>query len=241
MKKVASVAGALGLCLMLVGCGSSELPQGATLAKDAFNTQSTVRTRVQQELANNQSYMNIDYLSQYSFTATPENFIKLIQKQYLGIAPHTGALYPELEFAPLKTDLVISQASENHYYVINNKIVANFVVPESNSVQWDGTVTNIQFYYSMEDQGAAHLMDLISKSIVQELQSPTTALMFKVESDDEEEPDEYHPVTNYAFVGGLYATEGKLINLNKDVQKFIYTNLNLKKQDYLYCFEFKRS
>lgn len=239
MKKITTLlTGALSLCLLLTGCGKNQSVDDLVLAENAFNPQSTVRTRVQQELANNTSYANIDYLANYSFAAKVDTLVSVIKRQFEAIAPHVSTNMKTLEFTPLKTEIVISEGSENHYYLINDKIVANFIVPKSNSVAWNGTVSNIQFYYSVLDPSAAQLMDFISKSIVQEIESPTTSLLIEREGYDDEVIVE--PVRNYQFVGGAYETAGNLINLNSQAIDFIFSSLNLKTQDYLYCFDFQR-
>ena len=235
MKKLTTfLVGGLSLCFLLTGCGKQELAEGVKLAEAAFNPQSSIRTRVQQELANNKSYANIDYLANYSLGADAGTLVELIKNQFEEIVPHVSTSITSLEFVPLKTDLVLSPGSQNHYYLINNQILVNFVVPKNNSVAWNETVSNIQFYYNVFDPSAAQLMDLISKAIIQEIESPTTALLVK-------EKEELKPVKNYNFVGGIYETSGKLINLNSDAIEFILKALNLKDQDYLYCFDFQRT
>lgn len=232
---------ALGICsccFLLVGCGAgndSAIPsENIQLAEEKFDTQSTIRTRVQQELANNSSYQGINYLADYSLGAKVEPLIAIICSQYEKMVPYIEAPVETLTFQPIQSEEVISEGSKNHYYLINERIVVNFVVPKSDTVKWDGTVSNIQFYYSMNDPMAVVLMDLISKAIVQEIQSPETTLTLWVNEKAE-------PLRNYRFAGGLYETKGQLIGLSQDAQAFILKALNLKAQDYLYCFNFLRS
>lgn len=237
MKKLwIKALGVCSCCFLLMGCESesSISAENIQLAQEKFDTQSTIRTRVQQELANNNSYQGINYLAEYSLGAKVEPLIQAICTQYEKLVPYVNAPVEELIFQPIQSDVIISEGSNNHYYLVNEKIVINFVVPKSDTVKWDGTVTNIQFYYNMNDPMSIVLMDFISKAIIQEIEAPETALRLWIN-------EEALPLRNYNFVGGLYETKGQLIGLSQDAQSFILKALNLKTQDYLYCFNFLRS
>lgn len=236
MKKMwIKTLGVLSCCFLLVGCSTkTELPANIELTEEKFDTQSTIRTRVQQELANNKSYQGINYLANYSLGAKVEPLIQAIASQYEKIAPYVSAPVERLIFQPIQSDVIISEGSSNHYYLVNERIVVNFIVPKSETVKWDGTVSNIQLYYSVNDPMAMVLKDFISKAIIQEIESPETALTLWVD-------EKAYPLRNYQFSGGLYETQGKLITLTKKSQEFIFKALNLKPQDYLYCFNFHRT
>ena len=232
MKKIFKhTLGTMGVLFLLTGCGGGNTDD-IELTETPFNPQSSVRTRVQQELANNTSYARIDYQYNYSFGVNPKTFVNAIQTQYKNIIPHVNGGPSELTFVELKDAPIISTGSNNQAYLVNDLIVVNFVVPKNNSVEWDGTVSNVQFYYDSTNLTAAQLMNLISMAITQEIESPQTALLIGENKDQK--------ISNYDFIGGTYEISGKLINLSKESKDFILKSLGLKSKDYLNCFSLER-
>ena len=224
----------LGCTFSLVACGKDK-----TSPIPAFNFDSSVRSRAQTEIGNSNSFSNTPYYEEYSFGVDTETFINIIRERYAEIIQFTGAHFETLEFKKIEGAPTFSNNAKNNTYLVNDCLIINFVIPQFNGIEWDKTVSNIQFFYPHKylaegepDTVQTVLFNLIVSSIVQETTSNnsvlTTSGQYLGSSD------------GYGCTGGHYSLDKDLNEMNSTAKDFFKEFFDLKNKDRIYAYNFTR-
>lgn len=234
MKKYLKGLLILSFGVLLVGCKKQELPQ-----VDPFNFDSSVKTRARLEINNSNSYVNTNYYQEYSFGIDTETFIQVIRDRYEEVIQFNPSPFETLEFKKVDGGPKFSDSATNHTYLINDCILINFVVPKLNGIEWDDTVTNIQFFFpyqeKKEGEGSTpqeYLFHLIGLAIVQETKSVSTII--KTSGTFSGQPH------GYGNIGGHYSLDKNSNEIQEPHKDFFKSFFNLKNKDRIYAYNFTR-
>ena len=215
--------------LSLVGCGNTEEP---IEKKDPFNFDSSVQTRARKEISAGNSYTNVDYYGSYSFGIEAETFIQIIRDRYKEVIQFTNSPFETLEFKPVSGGPEFSDRSINQTYLVNDRLLINFVVPTFNGIEWDETISNIQFFFPSEDKTATLLFKLITLSMIQETKSKEPAITVS--------GDYLASQTGYGETGDSYSLEKESKEISESLKEFFKTFFNLKNKDRISAYDFRR-
>ena len=229
-------------CLLILGCTFSLVACGkenTTTTVPAFNFDSSVKKRAQIEISNSNSFSNTAYYKEYSFGVETETFINLIRERYAEVIQFTGAPFETLEFKKIEGAPTFSNNAKNNTYLVNDCLIINFVVPQFNGIEWDETVSNVQFFYPHKylekgepDTVQNVLYNLIVSSIVQETTSHnsvlTTSGKYLGQGD------------GYGSSGGHYSLDKDSNEMNSVAKDFFKDFFKLKNKDRIYAYSFAR-
>ena len=224
----------LGSIFVLSACGNE-----STEKVKPFDFDSSVKSRAKTEINSSNSFVNTMYYDEYSFGVNPETFINIIRERYDEVIQFTGTPFEKLEFKRVDGAPDFSSGAKNHTYFVNNRILVNFVVPQFNGIEWDDTVSNIQFFFPYEEKEEGEpdtvetiLFNLINLSIIQETKANESIITTSGKYLGEE--------TGYGCTGGHYSLDKNSNEISNPAKDFFKEFFDLKNKDRIYAYNFTR-